>query len=341
MSSAGVLVLPNPRAVGGPASFRARLIAGLVARGVAEVTSVDDPACRAMLVIAGTNRLGDLIAARRRGIRIVQRLNGMNWIHRVRRTGLRHALRSEVNNLVLAIIRRGLAGRIVYQSEFSRGWWERVYGPLPTPASVVYNGVDLTAYTPAGPETPPGDRLRLLLIEGRLSGGNEAGLENALALARELSARAAPLPVELAVAGEAPPALRSVMEARYGLRVDWLGVVPRGAVPALARSAHVLFSADVNAACPNSVVEALACGLPVAAFDTGALGEMLRGGAGRVVPWGADYWRLEPADLPALAQAVLEIAREQDRYRAAARRRAEQAFGLDSMLDGYLDALFG
>jgi glycosyltransferase involved in cell wall biosynthesis len=103
----------------------------------------------------------------------------------------------------------------------------------------------------------------------------------------------------------------------------------------------LLYSSDVNAACPNSVIEALACGLPVLSFDTGALSELVKDDAGRVVPYGGDPWRLDPPDVPALSQAALEILREQDRFRQGARRRAEEAFGLDAMLDAYLEVLLG
>ncbi len=69
------------------------------------------------------------------------------------------------------------------------------------------------------------------------------------------------------------------------------------AFPEIDRSAHMLFSADLNAACPNSVIEAMACGLPVAGFDTGALNELIVGDAGRLVPYGGDPWRLEKPDI--------------------------------------------
>jgi glycosyltransferase involved in cell wall biosynthesis len=117
--------------------------------------------------------------------------------------------------------------------------------------------------------------------------------------------------------------------------------VAREAVPQLDRSAHLLFPADVNPACPNSVIEALACGLPAAAFSTGALPELVSGDAGRLVPYGGDPWKLERPDLAALAEAAAEILRDQPRFRAGARRRAEEAFGLDRMVERYLDVLLG
>jgi glycosyltransferase involved in cell wall biosynthesis len=101
----------------------------------------------------------------------------------------------------------------------------------------------------------------------------------------------------------------------------------------------VLFSADLNAACPNSVVEALACGLPVVAFDTGALNELVIGDAGRLVPYGGDPWRLDKPDIPALAAATAAVLRDQPRFRRAARLHAERSLGLETMIDGYVGAL--
>jgi len=146
-------------------------------------------------------------------------------------------------------------------------------------------------------------------------------------------------PVELVVAGRVAPAVQAYWSAEAGSPLTWAGLVEPQRILDLDRSAHLLYSADLNAACPNAVVEALACGLPVLAFDSGALPEMVIGGAGRVVPYGGDPWRLDPPDLDALAAAAVDILLNQDRYRAAARARAVEVFGLEGMLAGYLAAL--
>jgi len=345
-------------------SFQGRLAAGLLEKGIEVGYDLDAGRWEAVLVVGGTRQLVGLWRARKRGARIVQRLNGMNWLHRKTRTGMRHALRSEANNAILAWIRGSLADRIVYQSGFSQQWWDRVYGPAACPSTVVYNGVDLNIFTPHGPRLA-GDNdqaphpYRLLLVEGHLGGAYARGLENAVQLAGLLR-KDYSLPVELVVVGDVPPDVqRRVVSGEVGGKpgdepVTWMGVVKREDIPAIDRSAHVLFSADLNAACPNSVVEALGCGLPVVAFDTGALREMVEGQpeeavdhdraggqAGCVVPYGSNPWNLEPPDFPGLARAAAEVLREQDRYRPAARKRAEKAFGLEAMVDGYVQALLG
>jgi glycosyltransferase involved in cell wall biosynthesis len=79
----------------------------------------------------------------------------------------------------------------------------------------------------------------------------------------------------------------------------------------------------------------------VVAFATGALPELVSAESGRVVPYGGNYWNLEPPDIPTLARAAEEILAHPEPFRAAARARAEEAFGLDPMVDQYLDVLLG
>ncbi len=338
--SAQICLVPRLSGLGGMVSFQARLAAGLEQRGVRVSYELADPANAAVLVIGGTRHLAALWGARQRGMRIVQRLNGMNWLHRKQKTSLRHYLRAEGGNLILAFIRRRLAQRIVYQSQFSFDWWQRVYGAINAPHQVTYNGVDLSQFSPEGAPSLPADGCRLLLVEGHLSGDYAQGLENALHLA-ELLQNEHHIKTELVVVGNVPAAVKNRYQPTAGGAITWAGVVKREQIPEIDRSAHLLFSADLNAACPNAVIEALACGLPVVAFDTGALSELLQGGAGQVAPYGSNYWKLEAPAVAPLAVAAAQIFADNPRYRQAARARAEAAFGLDQMVEGYLNALLG
>jgi len=332
-----ICILPELKGMGGPVSFHNRLIGGLQARGVEVHHNPHDPACTSILIIGGTHRLVDVWQAKRRGVRIVQRLNGMNWVHRKQHTGLAHYLRSERNNWVLRYIRRSLADSIVYQSDFARTWWQTVAGTVSARGRVIYNGVDLNTFHPMGMHDRPKGHQRLLLVEGHLGGGNEQGLDNAVRLMQALNDHGRR--IELMVVGDVPPALRARYNILSGSWISWAGIVSAERIPLIDRSAHVLFSADLNAACPNSVIEALACGLPVIAYATGSLPEIITGDAGIVVPYGSNYWNLEPPDIHALADAAREVLADQVRYRRAARLRAEEEFSVDKMVDAYLDVL--
>ena len=332
-----ICVLPVVHS-GGMASFRLKFEDGLNRRGLM-VSREPQGDVDAILIIAGTRNLLSLWQAKRRGVRIVQRLDGINWLHRQKYTGVRHFLRAEYGNLILALIRKKIAAHIVYQSQFSKTWWETWYGPTSAPSTVIHNGVDLQRYSPDGSHQRPADRFRILVVEGSLGGGYDVGVKNAIQLTEMLAARYQQ-PVELMAVGRISQGLRMRLQAETRIPIVWTGSVSREQIPEIDRSAHLLFSSDLNPACPNAVIEALACGLPVAAFDTGALNELVTPDSGRVVPYGGNVWKLDPPDIPALAAAAVEILQLQDRFRAGARARAESAFDLEIMIERYLEVLF-
>jgi glycosyltransferase involved in cell wall biosynthesis len=328
-----VCLLPKKLGLGGPASFQARLAEALKQQKINVVFDPDDAAVTAILVVGGTRRFDELIRARRRGVRIVQRLNGMNWVHKQKYTGVRHYVRAEYGNWILSTIRRSLADRIVYQSQFTQNWWLRAYGPVKAPCTVIYNGVNLDQYSPLGASARPTDHYRMLLVEGHLGGGYEQGLLTAVKAAEMLNQRL-DKPVELMVAGESSTALQR-QACSDQINVIWRGVVKRDDIPEIDRSAHFLFSADINAACPNSVIEALACGLPVVGYDTGALPELLANGAGCVASYGGDPWKLETPQLSPLVEAAQTVLKSDTEYQKAARKQAEAFFDIQAIASSY------
>ncbi|NOH01352.1 MAG: glycosyltransferase family 4 protein [Chloroflexi bacterium] len=285
---AKICVTPRVEGTGGMASFRLKFEQGLKARGI-DVTHDLDEKSDVVLVIAGTRFLPDLKRARRRGIRVAQRLDGINWVHRVRWAGLRYTVRAEYGNFMLALIRNRFADRVIYQSHFVRSWWENWYGVANAPATVIHNGVDLQAYTPEGEGERPMDKIRMLLLEGSLARGLNSGLFHAVAVAEKMSAKQ---PMEVVVAGTVDEATQRKILAqggKSGLSIEFLGTVPRVEIPKLARSSHLMFCAEVNPPCPNSVIESLACGLPIIGFDTGSLRELVGDEAGCIAPYGANH----------------------------------------------------
>ena len=68
----------------------------------------------------------------------------------------------------------------------------------------------------------------------------------------------------VAVIGDGPQAAR--LRARFP-KVEWLGHVPNAQVPGLLAQARIFFHAGRRDYFPRAIPEAMACGLPVAAFD--------------------------------------------------------------------------
>jgi glycosyltransferase involved in cell wall biosynthesis len=83
---------------------------------------------------------------------------------------------------------------------------------------------------------------------------------------------------------------------------------------------------------PNTVLEALACGVPVVAFSTGGIPDMIRDGIeGRLVPRG------DVAALRAAISSVLDDRNGRAAMAANARQRAIQEYGLRIQANRYLN----
>jgi glycosyltransferase involved in cell wall biosynthesis len=328
-----ICILPRKLGLGGPASFQARLSAALRQQGVQVTYDPTELGIAAILVVGGTRHFEELQRAKRRGVRIVQRLNGMNWVHKATHTSLLHFFRAEINNSILKTIRSRYADAIVYQSKFSYHWWKRVYGAARVPESVIYNGVDMNEFSPAENSERPADFYRMLLVEGHFGSGYEGGLFTAAKAANLLSQRL-PKPLQLTIVGDAPQTLREAAQREYA-NIDWRGVVKREDIPAIDRSAHLMFSSDVNAACPNSVIEAMACGLPVVGYDTGSLRELVANGAGEVAAYGSDVWKLMQPDIYALVDAAQQVFNNSTEYSQRAREQAINHFDVQEIAAQY------
>ena len=88
-----------------------------------------------------------------------------------------------------------------------------------------------------------------------------------------------------------------------------------------------LYADGFGKSCPNSVVEALACGVPALVSDScGIAGLITRGGAGLSVP----------RTLQDVVQAARALRERQQMFGRAARALAEQHFAIVGFLNAYL-----
>ena len=157
-----ICLVPKLQGIGGMVSFQAKLAEGLSRRGIKISYDLNGTTHESILVIGGTRHLYQLWQAKHRGVRIVQRLDGMNWIHRVLNTGVNHWLRAEYGNMILGLIRTYFADKIAYQSQFSKEWWEQVRRKTTCENVVIHNGVDLLKFAPGGDGKAKKDHIRLL-----------------------------------------------------------------------------------------------------------------------------------------------------------------------------------
>ncbi|MGE0449664.1 MAG: glycosyltransferase [Vicinamibacterales bacterium] len=212
------------------------------------------------------------------------------------------------------------ADAITVNSVQGRGFWSAELGLPENRITLIYNGLDTTAYSPGAPATQP--RIGVL-ARLRECNGQDWFLD-ALALLDSMCAE--PWTCVFAGAGPTEPALRRKID-RLGIghRVEFVGHVsdPIAFLRTLMVSVHpALFSGM-----PNAVIEAMACGLPVVATAVG--------GTPEAIDDGDSGWLVRPGDVVGTASRLAELLRSPDlraRAGAAARAKAERQFSSSTMV---------
>ena len=211
------------------------------------------------------------------------------------------------------------AGHVLYQSAFCKEAADRFIGQPSGAWEVLHNPVDTTAFTPAA-ATPAGGPV--LLTAGKPGYRLEAALRTVELLADDQPG------VRLIVAGElGGKDAALVRELGLEARVDLLGRYAQRDAPLVFSRAHLLLHPKVNDPCPNVVLEAMACGLPVVHSASGGTLELV-GDAGVAVPSSATWEQDVPPGPLAMADGVRAVLERLDDYRELARARAVERFDL-------------
>lgn len=184
------------------------------------------------------------------------------------------------------------AAQLVVPSGFLR----EVFSEFGVSASVIPNIIDLEMFYPA--PNHPSESVFTLVITRNLEPiyGLDTAIR-ALALARE----AVPA-IQLKIAGSGPQGAelqRLVEQLGLGSAVVFLGRLERQQIVELYHSGHAMLNPSRVDNMPNSVLEALACGLPVISTNVG--------GVPYIVEDGQTALLVPRDDAQAMAQAVVTL----------------------------------
>jgi glycosyltransferase involved in cell wall biosynthesis len=232
-------------------------------------------------------------------------------------------------------LRRALAAadHVLYQSSFCKRSADEFLGEPSGSWEILPNAVDVQRFTPAAEPARDGP---VLMLGGDQTQAYrlELGLRTLAALLRIHPA------IRLLITGRLvsnPEPLLSDL----GLtgRVELVGRYSQSEAPALYRRAHLLLHTKVNDPCPNVVLEAMACGLPVVYPASGGTVELVADEGGIGVPHPDSFERDEPPSADAMAEAVARALAHLPALAAGARKRAVERFPLSEWLNRH-DELF-
>ncbi|KKO62160.1 Phenylacetate-coenzyme A ligase [Janthinobacterium sp. KBS0711] len=220
------------------------------------------------------------------------------------RGGEAAAFLARAPRLVAFSLRR--ASAIVVPSAYLAGVFEQ-YGHT---AHIVPNVVDLQRFTLATPAAPPSADGPCILVARHL----ESLYDNASAVRAFAIVREAFPAARLVLAGDGPQRAALARLARsLGVNdaVRFTGPVDNAAMPALYQASDIVLNPSLADNMPNSVLEALACGVPVVSTNVGGIPALLQDGVTALL--------VPPGDPSAMAHAILALLRDPPRAQAQVR----------------------
>lgn len=248
---------------------------------------------------------------------------------------------------LLRKLARPLVHHYIAVSKDLADWLEHTVGAAPQRITQIYNGVDRLRFhprreerTPIGPDGFMSGNELLIGSVGRMAEVKDypnlvRAFLRLLELAPEARSRA-----RLVILGEGV-ARATCLDLLKQANAEHLAWLPgsRDDIADLMRQFDVFALPSLGEGISNTILEAMACGLPVVATRVGGNRELVDTGiTGTLVP---------PADPEAMAQALLTYFEDNTLVRshgAAGRAKIEALFSMEAMVRGYMgvyDAVLG
>lgn len=314
----------------GTSTFARKFQTGMKARGHSVV--FESGGDYDVLLVPASCHPRFLLHARLNHKPIIQRLDGVYYPQSV------VGSRWRWHNLPLKVIYRYFATRLLFQSDYSKVCARTFLGrPPAVPLTTIYNGVDTDHFSPAGPAVShkhnPNQQIFITWSRFR-----RADQIMPLLAAVESYRRRYTSNVRLIIAGDFVGAVanlpRQLAERPY---VEYVGVVANLDLPRLVRGADVFLFTHQNPPCPNNVLEAMACALPVCGVADGAMPEITTPGINsELVEAAGDGWQSPRSfSTDRFADNLAQIMEQRATYAAASRRIALDRFSLPSMIERY------
>ena len=313
--------------IGGPSSFQSRL-ENMLRKNNFKIFYSENKKIKRLskiIVVNGTGKIIWLLKNKLSGVKIIHRLDGINDYAFCFKDGFKNFIKSQINFLIIFFIKNFLADQIIYQSNYVKNIWKK-FTFINKPSNIIYNAVDLKEFRPLSKRK--NSNISILLVEGTVQG--ELAI-NALKAIKDN---------KIEVYGIIHKKIKKIFfNKRKYSHIRFFGQIPRKNIPKIFLGKKIYLSTEINPACPNSVIEALASGIPVVGFNSGSLSELV-GKAGIILNYiGGNPDRAEGADCKKLNLAIHAIYNNYEKFSNLARKRALEKFNIDYQFKKYLDVI--
>lgn len=245
--------------VGGPTTFMHYLHSFLLAKNIELATDINDSRIETIFfpIAYDLDRLKQL---KLRGCRVIQRLDGIYYPSK-------HGEQYIELNRVIKEIYSTLADHVVFQSHYSQSQCYELFGK-PQSSSIITNGVNTKLFMPNTSRDFDTSKSVRFITTGNFR--NIDMLEPIVLALDQLVATG--ISVALTIVGPIAEHVGHFLDRFY---ITNVGRVPLDQMNSFLQEADIFLYSHLNPPCPNSVLEAIAVGLPVVGFDSGAMSELL------------------------------------------------------------------
>ncbi len=315
--------------IGGPSSFVMKFSQGLKERGH-EVSFVETSDYDILFVIVQAP-FDILMRAKLHKKVIVQRLDGVYY------WSVAGPL-FPLFNLKALLTYHLFTNHTVYQSNYSKYCARRfLFTHRSSPSTIIYNGVDTNVFSPGQTTLSLRDTADQAIF---FSASAFRRKDQILPLLEALSFYHDHYNsnFKLVLAGTFTRKLPALLPTIQSIPwVHILGKIPNQELPLYERASDIFVFSHLNPPCPNNVIEALACGLPICGVADGAMPELITSGVeGSLIPvQGHAFWKERSYDTQLFAKNLDSIIKSQPSLAQQSRSKALEKFSLEKMLDQY------
>lgn len=248
----------NYKSVGGPSTFMRNLKAYLNA---VEFPYTETPQ-NARQIFFPVSFSEDVVKKikKNKGI-VIQRLDGIYYPSK-------HGEQYMQLNALIKRIYQQYSDFVVFQSEYSKSQCFHMFGEIPAERyALIINGVDKNVFYPNSINSQIEDKVKFITT------GNFRNIDMIEPVVQALDTLENQLDFELTVVG---PVTNKDLENHFQRSyIRYLGSKNLTEIADILRKQNIYLYSHLNPPCPNSVLEAISCGLPVVGFNSGAMSELL------------------------------------------------------------------
>ena len=228
-----------------------------------------------------------------------------------------------------------MADYVFYQSEFCKKCADLFLGTREGKGEILYNAIDVQLFRPK--KNKYNGKIRILMT-GKISYHLFYRIDNALksfALARKKG-----LDCEFILAGWLDSQSKMLTEKLVQkLNISgsfrYLGPYDQVDAPAIYQNSDIYIMNKFKDPCPNTVIEAMSCGVPVLYINSGGVPELVGNDAGLAVEIGEHFDEWDSIINPStenMSEAIIHMASRRDEMSSHARSRAVEKFNMDGWI---------